>query len=248
MASALTVPLSCARILTLVWHRQPWDDSPLIRATRSCRDRALYAVSPKPRGLPTMPAGGYLRRTLLALVRTRWPEASPMHRLGRETSRARAVQPDVLGARCTAGCLAPARCARAYGACAAGVARCDASTSTHPSARWHTRSSARCTRPARAESRRAAEPASSSAAPGIRCSRSRSILGAPTRSGSSGVRGRSAGRRPLYAVGGLPRDGALPGAGGYFLHAERLAFASPVGPDGRVRVEPPVELRTHDES
>ena len=54
---------------------------------------------------------------------------------------------------------------------------------------------------------------------------------------------------PLYAVGGLPRDGALPGAGGYFLHAERLAFTHPLsGQTVALRVEPPVELRTDDES
>ena len=33
-----------------------------------------------------MPAGGFLDNTLLALVRERYPEASPLHRLGRGTS------------------------------------------------------------------------------------------------------------------------------------------------------------------
>jgi 23S rRNA pseudouridine1911/1915/1917 synthase len=49
-------------------------------------DALLLAVA-KPRGLPTMPGGGlYLEHTLLAVVRRRAPEASPMHRLGRDTS------------------------------------------------------------------------------------------------------------------------------------------------------------------
>ena len=48
-------------------------------------DDAIVAVV-KPSGLPTMPAGGFLDHTLLALVRARYPEASPLHRLGRFTS------------------------------------------------------------------------------------------------------------------------------------------------------------------
>jgi 23S rRNA pseudouridine1911/1915/1917 synthase len=49
-------------------------------------DAALLAVA-KPSGLPTLPGGGdFLDHTLLALVRRRHPEASPMHRLGRGTS------------------------------------------------------------------------------------------------------------------------------------------------------------------
>jgi len=49
------------------------------------RDPELLAVA-KPSGLPTLPAGGYLDHTLLALVRRHYPEASPVHRLGRGTS------------------------------------------------------------------------------------------------------------------------------------------------------------------
>ena len=51
---------------------------------------------------------------------------------------------------------------------------------------------------------------------------------------------------PLYGPGGLPRPGltALPGDGGYFLHAERLAFRHPVGGrDVVVVCPPPEELR-----
>ena len=48
-------------------------------------DEDLIAVS-KPCGLPTLPAGGFLEHTLLALVRKDHPEASPLHRLGRGTS------------------------------------------------------------------------------------------------------------------------------------------------------------------
>ena len=48
-------------------------------------DDSIVVVN-KPSGLPTMPAGGFLDNTLLALVREQYPEASPLHRLGRGTS------------------------------------------------------------------------------------------------------------------------------------------------------------------
>jgi len=48
-------------------------------------DADLLAVA-KPSGLPTLPGGGFLEHTLLHQVRLRFPEASPVHRLGRATS------------------------------------------------------------------------------------------------------------------------------------------------------------------
>ena len=71
---------------TLVWLRPPWEEPevPLAFAVLY-RDSDLLAVA-KPSGLPTMPAGGYLEHTLLALVRRHYPEASAAHRLGRGTS------------------------------------------------------------------------------------------------------------------------------------------------------------------
>ena len=70
----------------LVWRRPPWEelDAPLCFAVLH-EDEDLLAVA-KPSGLPTIPAGGFLEHTLLALVRKRYPEATPMHRLGRGTS------------------------------------------------------------------------------------------------------------------------------------------------------------------
>ncbi|HEX9011611.1 MAG TPA: RluA family pseudouridine synthase [Holophagaceae bacterium] len=71
----------------LVWSRPPWvePEAPLATAVLY-EDEDLLALA-KPSGLPTMPGGGeFQEHTLLALVRRRWPEASPMHRLGRGTS------------------------------------------------------------------------------------------------------------------------------------------------------------------
>ena len=71
----------------LVWERPPWLEPAVPLATAILfEDEALLAVA-KPSGLPTLPGGGdFLDHTLLALVRRRHPQASPMHRLGRGTS------------------------------------------------------------------------------------------------------------------------------------------------------------------
>lgn len=83
-------PVSADRLLAsgeeIVWHRPPWEepDVPLAYAVLY-EDEDLLAVA-KPSGLPTVAAGGFLEHTLLALVRGRYPEAVPAHRLGRGTS------------------------------------------------------------------------------------------------------------------------------------------------------------------
>ncbi len=71
----------------LTWLRPPWAEPEVPLATAILHeDEALLAVA-KPGGLPTLPGGGeFLEHTLLALVRRRHAEASPMHRLGRGTS------------------------------------------------------------------------------------------------------------------------------------------------------------------
>jgi 23S rRNA pseudouridine1911/1915/1917 synthase len=71
---------------TIVWHRPPWHEDPVPAHFDVIHEDDVIAVVNKPSGLPTMPAGGFLQHTLLALVRERYPEASPLHRLGRHTS------------------------------------------------------------------------------------------------------------------------------------------------------------------
>ena len=71
----------------IAWTRPPWTEPEVPFATAVLfEDADLLAVA-KPSGLPTLPGGGeFQEHTLLALVRRRAPEASPMHRLGRGTS------------------------------------------------------------------------------------------------------------------------------------------------------------------
>ncbi len=71
----------------LSWLRPPWHepDVPCCYAILFQDDHLLGVA--KPSGLPTMPGGGsFMNNTLLSLVRRRFPEANPLHRLGRGTS------------------------------------------------------------------------------------------------------------------------------------------------------------------
>jgi 23S rRNA pseudouridine1911/1915/1917 synthase len=71
----------------LSWMRPPWEEpeAPLSFAILY-RDEHLLGVA-KPEGLPTVPGGGdFMDHTLLSLVRSHFPGASPLHRLGRGTS------------------------------------------------------------------------------------------------------------------------------------------------------------------
>lgn len=70
----------------LAWHRPPWIEPDAPRSfTVIYEDDDLLAVA-KPAGLPTLPGANFLQATLLHLVRTYAPDASPLHRLGRWTS------------------------------------------------------------------------------------------------------------------------------------------------------------------
>lgn len=71
----------------LTWNRPPWIEPEVPLATAILYEDADLLAVAKPSGLPTLPGGGeYQDHTLLALVRRRHPDASPMHRLGRGTS------------------------------------------------------------------------------------------------------------------------------------------------------------------
>jgi 23S rRNA pseudouridine1911/1915/1917 synthase len=71
---------------SLVWNRPSWEEPPVpLHYEVLHEDEHVLAVC-KPSGLPTQPGGGYLEHTLQRLVQRRYPEAVPLHRLGRGTS------------------------------------------------------------------------------------------------------------------------------------------------------------------
>jgi 23S rRNA pseudouridine1911/1915/1917 synthase len=71
----------------LSWLRQPWEEPDVPKSFAILyRDKYLLGIA-KPTGLPTIPGGGrFMDHTLLSFVRRHFPEANPLHRLGRGTS------------------------------------------------------------------------------------------------------------------------------------------------------------------
>ena len=106
---------------SLVWRRPPWEEPtvPLAFAVLH-RDAHLLAVA-KPRGLPTVPNGGFLTHTLLHVVRTLAPGATPMHRLGRGTSGLLLFALTVAARRALAAAWRDGRVEKTYRALVAGV-------------------------------------------------------------------------------------------------------------------------------
>lgn len=243
--AATSQPLRAGQIVT--WQRPPWDE-PEVPTTFDVlhEDEALVAVH-KPRGLPTMPAGGFLEHTLLALVRARFPEASPMHRLGRDTSGL------VLFAR-TAEARGKIQAAwrgheveKTYRALASGVAGPDeldltAPIGPVPHALLGTVHAAD-----------AAGRASHSHATVLERREASTLFEVAITTGRPhqirihlAFAGHPLVGDPLYAPGGRPHPDsvALPGDLGYALHAARLAFIHPTtGLRLELRALPPEELR-----
>lgn len=231
----------------LVWRRPPWNEpeTPLAYAVLH-KDEDLLAVA-KPGGLPTMPGGGFLEHTLLTLVRKRYPEAAPIHRLGRGTSGV------VLFARTararSALCSAMRRNAmtKVYLALASGVpleANFSIETPIGP------------TPHPRLGTVHAASPAGKRAASRVRLVERRPdacLLEVTIETGRPhqvrihlAAAGHPLVGDPLYTVGGgfRERGAALPGDCGYLLHAERLCLSHPAtGSPLTISCCPPPGLR-----
>jgi 23S rRNA pseudouridine1911/1915/1917 synthase len=235
---------------SVVWHRPPWDETPVpTRYDLIHQDDAILVVD-KPSGLPTMPAGGFVESTLLALVRQTYPEASPLHRLGRGTSGL------VLFARNQQASSKLARAWRdrtvkkTYRALGLGSTReemfvIDVPIGPVPHPRIGTVQAA-C---------EGGKPAHSVAVV-LEHRDDRTLFSVEITTGRPhqirihmAYAGHPLVGDPLYeAGGGLKPQPGLPGDGGYFLHAERLEFAHPsTGQRMTVTAAPPPELQTHAE-
>jgi 23S rRNA pseudouridine1911/1915/1917 synthase len=229
----------------VAWHRPPWHepDVPLSFDVLH-EDHEIVAVA-KPSGLPTMPAGGFLTHTLLHLVHARYPEARPLHRLGRGTSGV------VVFARTSAAAAALSRAWRGqevrkdYRALAAGVPAWDTldvaaaiGRVPHPGLR--------SVYAAQPEGR----PAHSRLAV-LERRRATTLLDVQITTGRphqirihAAWAGYPLAGDPLYAAGGhLLANPGLPGDGGYLLHAYRVACPHPDGGgEWLVEAPPPAAL------
>ena len=231
----------------LTWQRPPWDEPDVpLHFDVVFEDASVLAVS-KPSGLPTMPAGGFLEHTLLALVHASYPEAHPLHRLGRFTSGL------VLFARTPAAASTLAKAWRDHEV----VKDYRALVSGEPS--WDTLEIAIGIGPVPHPrlgtvfaAREDGKPALSTVTVIARRDETalcdvRIATGRPHQIRIHlAFSGHPLVGDPLYGVGGQPLADApaLPGDGGYLLHAHRLRCAHPDG-NGVLDLEaPPPPLLT----
>lgn len=229
----------------LAWRRPPWEEPPVPLAFAILHlDDDVLAVA-KPRGLPTIPNGGYLLNTLLHAVRSSHPEATPMHRLGRGTSGVVVFARTPRARRAIASAWRAGGVEKTYRALVTGVPARERFTVETPIGlvahpllgRIH--AAAADGKPSRSDvavlaARGTAALVQVTIATG-RPHQIRIHLAAA---------GHPLAGDPLYVSGGSARPGVLPGAGGYRLHAHRLAFDHPAG--GRrlvLECAPPPELR-----
>jgi 23S rRNA pseudouridine1911/1915/1917 synthase len=235
---------------TVVWNRPPWDEGPVPAHFDVIHEDEAIVVVNKPSGLPTVPAGGFLQHTLLALVRERYPKANPLHRLGRYTSGL------VMFARTRD---AASRLARAwrehavgktYRALGLGVTRAEMLVIDVPIGR--------VPHPLLGTIEAACQGGkpSHSVAVMLEQRHDRTLFRVEITTGRShqirihmAYAGHPLVGDPVYETGGgLKPHPGLPGDGGYLLHAERLRFEHPqTGQWMTVTATPPPELQTHAE-
>jgi 23S rRNA pseudouridine1911/1915/1917 synthase len=233
----------------LVWLRPPWIEPEVPLATAILYEDADLLTVAKPSGLPTLPGGGeFLEHTLLALVRRRHLEASPMHRLGRGTSGLVLFAPIAAARKPLQAAFQDARTRKVYRALCQGHPAEDAFEIASPIG---------------------AIPYAPLGSLHAADSRGRPSLSRVTvlerRDGSSlldveiltgrphqirihlAFAGHPLAGDPLYGPGGVPLRGtrALPGDPGYLLHAHRLELDHPrTGERINLTCQPPPPLRT----
>lgn len=234
----------------VTWNRPPWDEPTVPTNFDILHEDNSIVVVNKPSGLPTMPAGGFLDQTLLALIRKQYPQASPLHRLGRYTSGL------VLFAKTRPAASALARAWRdrtvrkTYRAIGLGSTRAEMFVIDVPiGAVPH---------PLIGTVQAAVDGGkpSHSVAMVLEQRHDQTLFSIEITTGRPhqirihmAYAGHPLLGDPLYeAGGGLKRHPGLPGDGGYLLHAEKLQFTHPEsGVRMSVTATPPPELQTHQE-
>jgi len=235
---------------TVTWHRPPWDEPPVPTNFAVIHEDDAIVVVNKPSGLPTMPAGGFLDHTLLALIRQQHSGASPLHRLGRFTSGLVLFAKTPEAASVLARAWRDRTVKKTYRALCLGSTRAEMFVIDAPiGAVPH---------PAIGSVQAACDGGkpSHSVAIVLEQRKDQTLFSVEITTGRPhqirihmAYAGHPLVGDPLYEAGGgvKPHPG-LPGDGGYLLHAEKLQFTHPeTGAWMIVNATPPRDLQTQEE-
>ncbi|NPC70301.1 RluA family pseudouridine synthase [Corallococcus sp. AB004] len=236
----------------LCWHRPPWREPEAPESFELVYEDASLLAVIKPSGLPTLPSGGFLKRTLLSLVRLRWPEASALHRLGRATSGLVLFSRTQEAAAKLSGNWREGDVEKRYRALSDGVAA-QAAYDIHTPIGLVPHPLLGSVHGATAKGK-----PSHSRAEVLERREGQTLFEVRIHTGRPeqirihlAAIGHPLTGDPMFASGGLPREHApgLPGDGGYLLHAETLAFTHPMTAERlRLYAPPPAALRMASES
>ena len=222
---------------TLVWNRPPWMEPDAPQHFEVLLDDAHLLAVNKPSGLPTLPGGGFMENTLLRLVQKQFPNAGPVHRLGRATSGIVLFAKTAQAAAALCANWNTPKIQKIYRALAQNIAEHDAyeiltpiGLVPHPRLGqvWAAKSDGK---PSKSLARVISRRASTTANAGTTTFEVNLHSGRPhqIRIHLASI-GHPLVGDPLYGLGGQPLENlpGLPGDGGYFLHAQFLKFHHPI--------------------
>ena len=222
----------------LIYKRPPWEEPEAPTDFKTLFEDRDVLVLAKPSGLPVLPGGLFLEKTLLHLARQRYGAGcSPLHRLGRGTSGAILFTRNARAARFLATAMAERRILKVYLALASGTAMPDAFTVDAPIGPVPYR------RPSHVHAYRPDGRPSISHVRVIRrlFDENAALLEVTIPTGRPhqirihlSFAGCPLVGDPLYRSGGIPRDdggdeesAARPGDSGYSLHSWKIRFPHP---------------------